>query len=163
MARFISSCRRITRAAAFGSTAIILCLMLITTIDVSLRYVFSRPIRGVSEIGEYLLVILVFLALAYAQFHGRHVNVTIFTNRFPPRIQSSLQISILVVLVALFLTMTWKSAETAYSFYQVGEIRWNVPWPVWPARFFVPLGAFLLSIEFLAELLSSLKPTKRKG
>ena len=163
MASFILVSRRITRAAAFGSAAIILCLMLITTLDVSMRYLLSRPITGVGEIGEYLLVILVFMALAYAQFHGRHVSVTVLTDRFHPRVRSSVRTAILVVLVALFLAMTWKSAETAYSYLQMGETRWNVPWPVWPARFFVPLGALLLSLEFLAELLSSLRPARTKG
>jgi TRAP-type C4-dicarboxylate transport system permease small subunit len=159
----MSICRGVIKVAAFTSTGIILAIMLITAVDVLLRYRFSRPITGVSETSEYLLVILVFLALAYAQFQGRHVSVRLVINRLPVGAQKTLNIGILVTLLALFLAMTWKSAEVAYSFQQLGETRWNVPVPVWPARFFVSIGAFLLSLELLLELISFLKALRAKG
>ncbi len=151
------------KIASFTSAGLILCLMLITAADVLLRYIFSKPIIGVSEVSEYLLVILVFLALAYAQFQGRHVNVTIITSRLPLRVQSTLYIGILVTVLTLVLAMTWNSAEVAHSFQQMGETRWNVPVPVWPARFFVPIGAFLLSLELFTELVLYLKALRNKG
>lgn len=58
-------------------------IILIITIDVAWRKLFSGGILGSYEIVERLLLILVFGTFAYAQVKKGHIHVTLFIAKFP--------------------------------------------------------------------------------
>ena len=60
-------------------------MMLTITVNVILRYAFQLPMRGIGEIVELMMVLLVFLALAYAAARGSNIAVTLVTSRLPKR------------------------------------------------------------------------------
>jgi TRAP-type C4-dicarboxylate transport system permease small subunit len=43
-------------------------MMLLITVDVVLRYFLNRPIKGSYELVEFMLVLLVYLGLAYTSY-----------------------------------------------------------------------------------------------
>ncbi len=56
-------------------------MMLLTTVDVVLRYIFSTPITGSLEITEFLLLITVASGIAYTGIKKAHVTVDVAVER----------------------------------------------------------------------------------
>ena len=55
-------------------------------LDVLARYIFASSIPGVIEIEGYLLLIIVFLALAYTQYSEGHIRIDLLITKFPDRV-----------------------------------------------------------------------------
>src|SRR4030043_523494 len=71
---------------AIVAASIMVCL---TTADALGRYFLNQPITGAYEIEEkYLMVFLVYFAMAYAYRDGANIRVTILVDRFPLQAQS---------------------------------------------------------------------------
>lgn len=64
-------------------------MMLITVVDVFMRYVFSAPVSGSAEITQILLTLTVFAGFILVSRDGSHVVVSIFEpfiNQISPRL-----------------------------------------------------------------------------
>lgn len=66
----------------FFSLITIVVMMLLTTADVILRYLFDRPILGSMEMTELLMVSIAGLSLAWCTLKSGHIRVDIITNMF---------------------------------------------------------------------------------
>ena len=62
---------------------LLFCMMILTFVDVSLRYIFNAPLQGSFEITELMLVVLIFAALPLVSRREEHV-VMDFLDRFLP-------------------------------------------------------------------------------
>lgn len=62
---------------------LLFCMMTLTFIDVTLRYIFNAPLQGSFEITELMLVVLIFAALPLVSRREEHV-VMDFLDRFLP-------------------------------------------------------------------------------
>jgi TRAP-type C4-dicarboxylate transport system permease small subunit len=62
---------------------LLFCMMTLTFIDVTLRYLFNAPLQGSFEITELMLVVLIFAALPLVSRREEHV-VMDFLDRFLP-------------------------------------------------------------------------------
>lgn len=98
----------INRLAHHFSGMIMLALMILTVIDVVGRYLFNRPIRGTFELAEFALVLIVFLALGYAQHNEDHVVIDLLYTRFPKAIQSVVYLLSTVISLAVISLMAWR-------------------------------------------------------
>ena len=76
------------------SAAIIGLMMLITTGDVVLRYIFNHPLPGMFILCEMFMVCAVYLSVAYVQQQKEHVRVDIIIDKLKgsPRIAIELSI-----------------------------------------------------------------------
>lgn len=63
----------LTRFMDIIGQSILALMALLITLDVILRYFFSRPIKGSYELIEFMMVMLVFLGLAYTQTDRKSV------------------------------------------------------------------------------------------
>ena len=70
------------RGLVFVAGIAILVMLIVTTVSVIGRYLFNAPIPDDVVINELLVVVLVFLPLAYVQRTKQHVHVTLVTDRF---------------------------------------------------------------------------------
>src|SRR3954465_6188580 len=67
------------------AAAALVVLMLVTVIDVFMRYVFNRPIRASFDTVEVMLMVFVFNGMAAAFFRRRHVVIDLLDGVFGPR------------------------------------------------------------------------------
>jgi TRAP-type C4-dicarboxylate transport system permease small subunit len=84
-------------------------MMMLTVTDVFLRYFFNAPISGTTEITEFMLVIVVFPALAWCAVTGKHVKVDLLMTHFPPRVQAIVDSITLLLVFGIFVIITWQS------------------------------------------------------
>jgi TRAP-type C4-dicarboxylate transport system permease small subunit len=101
--------RVVSRVLGYAATGFMVVLMLLTVVDVFLRYFFNAPITGTTEISRLLMVIIVFPALGWAAIDRAHVRVDLVVSRIPPRVQAILgSITFLFALVTYGI-ITWQS------------------------------------------------------
>ena len=77
-------------AANAVSAAFVLLLMILVVADITGRYLFNSPVPMAYEFGSFMLVFIVFLALASTQRAGAHIRVEFVTLRLPPRARTCL-------------------------------------------------------------------------
>ena len=109
------------------------------------------------------MVLVMFLPQAYAQMRGSHVSVDILTSRLSPRIEAILN-AFGAFLGALVLgLLTYVSFDKAWESTMAREIIPGMTYyPMWPFRWFVPLGSGLLALQFLWTTVDRLSRV-RKG
>lgn len=130
----------------------------ITGCDVAMRYVFDAPFDwSYVLISQYLMVVMLFLALGATQRVGQNIGVDILTRRLPERLRAALAAICLLLMVGyvwLIVQSGWGVFADAWSSGDV--LAGAIPWPRWPALLLVPLGCFLLLFRLLLEFAGNL-------
>ncbi len=127
-------------------------MMLLITVDVTGRYVFSSPIPGTLEFTEFLIVFVVFFSLAYVQLTKRHICVELVTQRLPRRVGDGLAVVVLVIAAVFFLLMGWQSWFAGVSSFEYREASDGlVQIPVYPPKLAIPFGAVLIAFQLLRD------------
>ena len=74
------------------ASVVLFFMMLLTIADVFLRKIFNKSILGTVEVSEFMLVILIFFALAHTEVLNGHVKVDLVLSRFGERVQGLLEV-----------------------------------------------------------------------
>ena len=67
-----------------ASSAILMCMMLLTFVDVVARYLFNFPLRGGFEVTELMLLVLIFAGLPLVSHADEHVTMDFIDRMLPP-------------------------------------------------------------------------------
>ena len=81
---------RVQRSQLWVAEAALVILMLVTVLDVFMRYLFNRPIRASLETVEVMLLVFVFNGMAAAFFGRRHIVIDLLDGVFGARITGML-------------------------------------------------------------------------
>ena len=127
-------------------------MMCLTTVDVVGRYLFNRPITGVFELTEYLVLILIFSFIGYTQSQKGHVAVDILLPLLPPRLKKLVDVANHLVCLGLMGLITWMGVEKAFELRMVGEASPNLQIPAYPFVFYLVLGCFVMCVELLRSV-----------
>lgn len=148
--RGLSAC---WRWLGMGANLSLLAIMFGVSADAILRYALGRPIAGVLEGVELLLVLSVFLSLAGTQAAGGHIAVDIVTARLAGKPRAALQAFTSALGVLLFATVAWATGGMAVRSWEMGEYSPGlIAFPIYPSRTLVALGSLLLAVQLLLEL-----------
>ncbi len=131
-------------------------MMCLTVVDVVGRYVFNSPILGAFEITEFMILVMVFSFLGYAQAQKAHVTVDILYDRFPATIRKTIRIFNYIISFIVILIVCWMGFEKAAETFQTGERPLNLAVPNYPFVFFLSFGAMVLCIEYLRDVIRKL-------
>ena len=131
-------------------SALALFFMMLAMFSDAMGRKFVGAVPGAFETCSALLVVVMFLALAYAQRHGRHIAIDVITRFLPKRVQNILTGVGAVLGAACFALLAWYSWREAWHCTQVNEV-WSgiIDYPVWPFRWVVPVGSAALMLQFL--------------
>ena len=141
-----------SKLAYMGALALFV-MMSLTTVDVVGRYVFSRPITGVFEVTEYLVLILIFSFIGYTQSKKGHVAVDILLPLLPPKLKKLTAVANHLVCLALMGLITWMGVEKALELRVVGEASPNLHIPAYPFVFYLVLGCLVMCIELFRSII----------
>ena len=84
--RLVSLADRVQRIQLWVAATALVILMMVTVIDVFMRYLFNRPIRASLDTVEVMLLVFVFNGMAAAFFGRRHIVIDLLDGVFGPRI-----------------------------------------------------------------------------
>ena len=138
----------LSRIAGYLATGVLGLLMVLTVANVILRDFFDKPIMGTPELSEFMMVLVIFLALAWCAITRKHVKVELIVNRFSPRIQAILNGITLLLTLGVFVIITWQSALESMVVYDTTSLL-RIPHTPFYWIMTFGLGLFCLSIIVL--------------
>ena len=139
----------LSRIADSVGRVILALMVILISLDVVLRYFFNRPIKGSYELIEFMMVLVVFLGLAYTQVRKGHVSITLFTGKLSPG-QLSVILSITYLLcIIIFSLITWRGILQAEALRVNGTSSDLLFIPNFPFMWIVVIASVLLSLIFV--------------
>jgi TRAP-type C4-dicarboxylate transport system permease small subunit len=149
---------RVISVFMFLAAVILAFLMISVCWDVMARTFVKRPLTWVLEFTEYGLLYMTFLSAAWVLRNEGHVTNDVFFARLSPKNQALFNTITSTVGAVVCLLLTWFGALVSWDKLQSGAYQ---PTPMEPPDFpifaIIPLGFFLLSIQFIRRTHRHLK------
>lgn len=144
----------LTIAALVVAGVALITMMIVVVLDVSLKYLFHQPVPGTLEMVSYLfMAACAFLPFAFVQKKEGHIVMTLATDWLPANaLRLLVGVTSLIGAAYMFL-FSWSSGVEAMEMTLIGESTSAIYFeiPIWPARWFVPIGAGLMAIWMLLQ------------
>jgi TRAP-type C4-dicarboxylate transport system permease small subunit len=134
-----------------------LLLAFILTVDVISRFAFNRPFKGVFEITELMMIMVVFLAAAYTQYMKSHISVDLVYSRFPKKLQTVLDVFLYLMSLGIWAIVTWRAFVYMQYLWEMKTVTDVQLIPVAPFQLILAIGCVMLSIALLLDLIKSLR------
>lgn len=131
----------------------ILSMTLLGGFDVISTALLGRPIPGVYEMTETLMVVTVFLALGYLHRERAYISVDVLYQQFGFRTQRLADYLSLLLIVVMFGLVSWRAWDMALRSWRIGEYSVGlVQFPIYPSKFAFAIGCSLLVVSCLADI-----------
>jgi len=125
--------------------------------EVIARYVFNSPTNWAHE-GMFLMFGMQYLiAGGFCLRENAHVRVDVIYSQFSKRTRAKMDLVTSVFFFIFVLTLLgtgWIFFNDAFRIREVSFTEWAVQY--WPVKFALPLGAFLLLIQGIAQLVKDI-------
>ena len=132
------------------SAVFILGLTFIVGTDITLRYLFYKPLGWVKEVSEYILVVLGFLVAAWILKDDGHVKMDLVLTKVSPRVRTVMNIITSIISIIVVFIITWFSLRVIIQFYQTKLVTPSVLEPQkWILITPIFVGCLLLAIQFI--------------
>ena len=147
---------RITKLAIAVAAIDLAALVIMTVVDVTLRYFFNSPITGSSEITQYMMVGIGFLGLGICALEHQHLKVEIVVEHFSKRTQWVIDIINYIAVIGLAVVLAWRSlAESSIA--RLLHLTSNITGiPLYPFYWIVTFGFILLALVALMQLVQTI-------
>ena len=131
-------------------------LIIVMTIEVTMRYGFNHPTMWAYESSLQLGCAMYALAYCYTQRHNAHVRVDVFYTHLSPRgkayVDAICGLLMFLPVVALLVTASWVWTLKSWSIHEkMVETYWYPPY--YPLRTVVALGWTLLLVQGLVQII----------
>ena len=131
-------------------------MMFLTATDVTLRYVFNKPVPGSFELQEFMMGIVVAMAIGYCAFVKGHISVDIVFTRFPQRVQAIFNTFHYLVGSCLFALVCWRTVLEGLGKQAGAQTTSVLLIPVFPFYYVVAFGSAVLCLAWLYNSIESL-------
>jgi C4-dicarboxylate transporter, DctQ subunit len=124
--------------------------------------IFARAVHlpgpvWIVQFNEYAMLFATFLGASWLLSKGRHVSIELLVSRFSERNRKILRIIHSLMGVALCATLCWYGALTTIENFQRNVIHVQaVDVPMAYVLFVIPLGFFLLVLQFLRNFIEGI-------
>jgi len=133
----------------------ILLMAAITCIDVVGAKVFHWRLFGAIDIVMLSQTVAIAFATSMTLILGRHIQVDLFINRLPRRVQAVIDIIALLLGSGLFGLIIWRVYVLGYSFQTSGEYSATAHIPYYPFAYGIALASIPVGLVFLQKLINS--------
>ena len=129
------------------------------TVNALARFVFSKDLSLITELGGFVFLVVIFLGLAATFLSGAHVSVELLSFIVPERFARwfadiAVPVLSLVFVTALLVTssmMTWR-------YFNSGRVTiGHYPIPYWSIMIVVPLGTLMLDLVLIRLIVARLR------
>ena len=165
----------IDRLSAWMGKAFAWCILILTfavTYEVFVRYVLRAPTSWAFDISYIMYGALFTMAGAYALSRDAHVRGDFLYRLWPPRVQAGVELVLYFLfffpgmLALIYAGIDYAAESWSFRPYgpqgPIGEISINSPAgvPVFPLKTILPIAAFLLLLQGIAETIRCIQCLK---
>lgn len=151
MKRFLHTIDRVSEWSGKIFSWLLVVTMLIIAFEIFMR-IFGSSQTWVFDITLFTAGVVYLMGGALTLLHNRHVRMDILYTRFSPRVQSLLDLITLPGFLVFVGVLLWQGSVRAWESFQMKETIFTAfhP-PVWPVRWSIPIGAFLIFMQGMAK------------
>lgn len=154
----------IVEALFYLGAAILAFLTLAVCWDVLARAIAASPLSWVVEITQYGLLYMTFLCTAWVLKEDRHVTVDLLTGFLSKKSQAALTTVTSIVGGMVCLVLTWFGSVVSVEKLRMGSYQPTpLEFPDFPLFVIIPIGSFLLFIQFMRRAWANGKSWKELG
>jgi len=154
--RLLKLADRLQRVQLWLAVIALITLMMVTVVDVFMRYSFNRPIRGSFDAVEGLLLVFVFNSMTATFFGRRNVVIDIIDTFVPRRLVGMLIRAADILSVLVLGLLMWAMLVPATQSYAYGELKQDLGLPIY-LLWFVAIVSLMGAI-FCAVAVALAKP-----
>ncbi len=154
---------KLSRAANAVSLVFLLLMPLPVFVDVVARFAFRKSIPGGIEIESFILLIIVFLGVAFVQFNEGHIRIGFIVSRFPKWVQNLLDCFHYLICALFFGIMSSQLLLQGMKKMQDHVITYELELPVWIFWFISATGTMILAIAVALDFLKALQRSLADG
>ncbi|MBN1828308.1 MAG: TRAP transporter small permease subunit [Deltaproteobacteria bacterium] len=132
-------------------------LVLISAYEVMMRYVFSRPTIWAWDLNIQIFAAIIMLGGGYTFLKNGHVRVDVLTSQLSDKQKQIIDLMTPLFLFAGTLVLMIQGWDMAWMSFKIRETVATV-WapPYYYMKMLVPVGAFLLFLQGVSELIKSI-------
>ena len=145
------------RALALLAASLLFAMMLLTFVDVIMRYLFNAPIKGSFEISETLMAILIFAGLPLVSRAGEHVTIDSVLRLTSSGVRRIMTLVAQVGCAAALVGMAWLLYLKANRFASAGDVTQSLKLPIAPVVYLMELLTVVTAGVHLAMAWRSLR------
>ena len=151
MEQFEKIVKRMTGAVSIISFVGFALVMLITVVDIVIRYVTGESILGVYEIVERVMICAVFASFAYTQTEHGHVMISLLVAKYPPKFKMIMLALNNLLSAAASVLVGYAAARQAMVAYNSNYTTGILLIPTFPFYWVVVAAMVALFIAFILD------------
>ena len=141
---------RIIEFLAFLAGGFLIFILLGVTVQVISRALWDYVILWMLPWTEFSMLYITFLGTAWVLREERHVKMDLVLSRCSPRTQAILNTITSMVAIGICLVVFWYAAQVTWHYFQMDyRLADYARTPKFPIMAIVPIGCFLLAVQFL--------------
>jgi len=148
--------KTVTRLATIFNiiaSASLIAIILLTCLDVSMRYFFSSPLTGTYDLVGLMGAVIAAFAMPYTMLERGHVAVEILIQSLSKGKQLFFETLTHLVGIVLFLVVVWQCVLLAIDMKAAGEVTPTLLLPFYPVVYSMAVCFFALCLAILMDLL----------
>jgi TRAP-type C4-dicarboxylate transport system, small permease component len=133
---------RLETALGAVSAVVLFVMMMVTTLDVAGRYLFSLPLPGGFEMTEMMLAALIYCGLPIVSLERGHIVIDTLDPFFPPRFKRALDVIADTVCFVTLAGIGWLIFRRALRVAEYGDTTAVLKLPLAPVAYL--MGTMIL-------------------
>lgn len=127
-------------------------MMVLTFVDVAMRYVFNAPIGASFEVTELALGLLIFASLPLVSLKDDHVAIDLIDLVMPKPMIRLLQRLVNLVVAICMVVLAWRLWDAAGRFAQYGDMTATAEIPIAPFYYIMAVLTVLTAIVVVVKV-----------
>ncbi len=146
---------------AFFAGILLLLVTFFVSYGVILRYLHIKPPIWILQFTEYALLWITFLGAAWLLRKGGHIRIDTIITRLGPKTRGIIEVIVALLGFVVCIIIVWFGTEKTLEFYERGimDVK-GVTVPITPLFLIIPLGGFMLLLQFGRNIYNRLKDLK---
>ena len=132
--------KRSLRALAIVAGILLAGIMLLTALEVLMRYAFNRPMFGAHEFTEYAMLALIMLAIPYCADTNGHIRVDVLDARLGEAGRWCADVIGAAVSLFVLSLLIWRTLTKALDAMTYEDVSNMLQFPLWPFYGLIAIG-----------------------
>lgn len=146
----------IARTVGYTGMGVLVAMMLLTVVDVFMRYVLNRPILGATEITQFMMVTLAFFMAVWCTMLKAHIKVDLMSRYIPPMAQTISESIYSILGLGLYFLIGWQIFLEAGDKWSIGQLSEILDIPVYPFYLVVAIACGMVALMLLLHLVQNI-------
>ncbi len=141
--------RGVLKGMAIAANLCLVAMLVITFLNVVLRYVAKRPLYWGDEVIINLMIVMVYAGFGFVLIEGGHIRMTAVFSKLPGKVQNALWIIASFIGLGYASLILYAVVMLVLASLEMGSFSPTTRWPIAPWQVAVAFGLFCLVMAFV--------------